>query len=346
MGFTYIGAVVGAGFASGQEILQFFTVFGPVGGLGIAVACLLFAAFGAQLLLEGYRSRATSHRDVVNGLGPPCMGTMLDATVTLFLFSSLVAMAAGAGAVAAQFGFAYPGLASLAMLLVAAFTVAAGVGTVVATIGGVAPFMVVMVVVVSVTSVLAPRDCLEPIAPVMTPAVHHWLTSAVLYVSYNILGCVSILAPMGATMRRQSDAWMAAAVGGVGLGIGAYASHLAMQANTGAMAAGVPLVALADSVSPLLAKAYALVIVAEVFTTAVAALYGLMARLTGRGAGRGAPSRAGMASVLGLAWLLSRLGLQEVVRTVYPAMGAMGVLLLAALTRQAARRWLAHLSRK
>ena len=32
---TYIGTVIGAGFASGQEILQFFSVFGNMGILGL-----------------------------------------------------------------------------------------------------------------------------------------------------------------------------------------------------------------------------------------------------------------------------------------------------------------------
>lgn len=40
---AYIGVIVGAGFASGQEILQFFTSFGWISIAGTCMATLLFA---------------------------------------------------------------------------------------------------------------------------------------------------------------------------------------------------------------------------------------------------------------------------------------------------------------
>ena len=48
---TYIGAVVGAGFASGQELWQFFARWGFSGWLGILLAGLLFALAGGNLWL-------------------------------------------------------------------------------------------------------------------------------------------------------------------------------------------------------------------------------------------------------------------------------------------------------
>ena len=47
-GATYIGTVVGAGFASGQEVLQFFGLLGPSGILAIIVTAAGFA-FSASL---------------------------------------------------------------------------------------------------------------------------------------------------------------------------------------------------------------------------------------------------------------------------------------------------------
>ena len=39
---TYIGTVVGAGFATGREIVEFFTVNGLYGTIGICVSGFLF----------------------------------------------------------------------------------------------------------------------------------------------------------------------------------------------------------------------------------------------------------------------------------------------------------------
>jgi uncharacterized membrane protein YkvI len=49
--FTYIGTIVGAGFASGQEILQFFTKYGWMALFTIGLSTLLFIWLGIKVML-------------------------------------------------------------------------------------------------------------------------------------------------------------------------------------------------------------------------------------------------------------------------------------------------------
>jgi uncharacterized membrane protein YkvI len=42
---AHIGVTIGAGFVSGQEVLQYFTFFGPNGMPAIVLAALLFVLF-------------------------------------------------------------------------------------------------------------------------------------------------------------------------------------------------------------------------------------------------------------------------------------------------------------
>ena len=65
---TYIGAVIGAGFASGQEILQFFAVFGGKGLLGAAVAAGMFALIGGEVLILAQEIKAKSYQTVLDHL--------------------------------------------------------------------------------------------------------------------------------------------------------------------------------------------------------------------------------------------------------------------------------------
>ena len=44
--FMYIGTIMGAGFASGREIWQFFGCFGNQAKFGVAVAGVLFILIG------------------------------------------------------------------------------------------------------------------------------------------------------------------------------------------------------------------------------------------------------------------------------------------------------------
>jgi len=48
--FGYLGAVVGAGFVSGQEVVQFFVQYGRLGWWGAIIAALLFALLGGILM--------------------------------------------------------------------------------------------------------------------------------------------------------------------------------------------------------------------------------------------------------------------------------------------------------
>ena len=46
---AYMSVVIGGGFASGQEVLQFFTGYGLVGIVGTLVSGLMFAFLGMQI---------------------------------------------------------------------------------------------------------------------------------------------------------------------------------------------------------------------------------------------------------------------------------------------------------
>ena len=99
---TYIGTVVGAGFATGQEILQFFVRFGKPGLLGILLAAVLFVFFGSVIMGLGNRLNARSHLEIIRYSSGRFWGNIADALIPFFLFGSLTAMMAGTGALLRQ----------------------------------------------------------------------------------------------------------------------------------------------------------------------------------------------------------------------------------------------------
>jgi len=116
---TYLGTVVGAGFASGQEVLQYFSFFGPASFPALVLATLLFVFFGRIILDIGHRLNARSHLEIIRYAGGPWLGTAVDAIITFFLFGALTAMAAGGGAIfAEQFGL--PAILGSALIIGAA----------------------------------------------------------------------------------------------------------------------------------------------------------------------------------------------------------------------------------
>lgn len=94
---AFVGVIVGAGFASGRELLLMFVDFGVWGLLGAVVSAALFTFLGMALAGMGSRLQATSHKDVVYALCGRYLGTFVDLMITFFMFAVTVVMLAGGG---------------------------------------------------------------------------------------------------------------------------------------------------------------------------------------------------------------------------------------------------------
>src|SRR5690625_2640357 len=86
MGSAFIGIIVGAGFASGQEILQYFTSFGHLGTFAAIVATVLFAYLGMTLTRLGSRLQTFSHKSAIYEISGRYLGVIVDAIIVFTLF--------------------------------------------------------------------------------------------------------------------------------------------------------------------------------------------------------------------------------------------------------------------
>ena len=59
--FAYVGVIVGAGLASGQDLLQYFLAFGAKGLIGIVALGVLNVIFGVVALQLGSYFRSDNH---------------------------------------------------------------------------------------------------------------------------------------------------------------------------------------------------------------------------------------------------------------------------------------------
>ncbi|MDP2892514.1 MAG: hypothetical protein Q8O09_05195 [Bacillota bacterium] len=327
---TYIGVVVGAGFASGQEILQFFAAYGPVGIAGVVLAAALFGFFGWIIMDTGLSLNAQSYLSIIRFSGGKYLGAVIDAVITFFLFGSLTAMFAGAGAFFSQF-FGLPAfLGALIMAIITAATVLTGFGGVLNAISFVAPFLILSAIGVSILSFFLPSPTGTVISMPPKPSfVNHWLISSILYVSYNTVVSVAVLGPLGSRARSRRAVLWGALIGGLGLGVGAMSIFFALRMNMGPVAGvELPMMLIAARISPAVNILYSAVLLAEVYTTAVAGLYGFASRLSVQKGKRFTASTIGAAI---LAFLMSLFGFSNLVRYLYPAVGIAGTVLLACL---------------
>lgn len=332
---TYVGTVVGAGFASGQEVLQFFTAFGRAGLLGLLVSLALFVFFGIRVLALGRSLRARSHRPLLR-LTLGRFATAVDLLLVLFLLVTTAAMAAGAGSTGLeQYGWPrWQG--STALMAVTVFTVLAGVPGVVTSISLIAPVLIVAVLVIAVVNVTSGATFAAAWSwsgdPSYAP-VALWFVAAPLYVAYNLVLAIPVLAPLGERARSETALHWGGMLGGTALAVGAAAIHLSVAGRMPAAAAlDIPMLHSARTLPGWVPLAYSVLLLAEIYTTAVATLFGFAARIGERG--RGAFQVAVVVGGL-LALVAGQFRFATIVGTFYPLMGIVGAVILAGmLTRR------------
>ncbi|NMA66338.1 MAG: hypothetical protein GX957_08895 [Clostridiaceae bacterium] len=325
---TYIGTIVGAGFASGQEILQFFVSFGKMGFIGLFVITLLFIFFGYIVMDLGNKLKVQNHLPIVRKTGGRILGTFSDIVITFFLFGALTAMIAGSGAIFAQEFNLHPLIGSLFMSLISIITVMGGFSGTINSISYVVPFLLLSAIGVSIASIfLSPANYCFKEFP-RSGILRNWLWSSILYVSYNSVTAISILGPLGYNVGDKKIIRKGAILGGLGLGIGATAIFISLYVNSNTIHnLEVPMLFVAGRISPFVKIFYSIILLAEIYTTAVSHLYGFSSRLCTNEKNK--PLIIISSTVI--AFVLSLAGFSNLVRYLYPIIGYCGVITLMGL---------------
>jgi len=75
---AYVGVIIGAGFASGQEIMQYYVSYGAMGFWGLVISGIVFVIGGVVLLQFGSYYLAREHSDVIDQIASPYISKIID----------------------------------------------------------------------------------------------------------------------------------------------------------------------------------------------------------------------------------------------------------------------------
>ncbi len=328
---TFIGTIVGAGFASGQEILKFFSHFGYGGIIGIFLSCLFFCLTGTAIMYLGHKLQAVSFGQVVRHVCGRRLGPLMDLMLTLFLFGTLSVMLAGSGAVFfQQWGLPY-WLGTGFTTLVTVLTVFLGLKGIINANSVVVPLLILICVLATLPSISGARlrSNLSDFLPVAEGAASQWALSALLYVSYNITLSAGVLAPLGKEIKNRRPLFWGGILGGLGLGALATLINLAILSHYPDSARyEIPSLFVAGRTVGVIQSAFSFVLWAEIFTTVIGTIYGLAARVSDY---TGLSYNRVTVVLMSVALGMSQLGFSGLVGTLYPLFGYVSLLFLVSL---------------
>lgn len=334
---AFIGVIVGAGFASGQEVLQYFTSFGLMGTIGAIITTALFAYVGMMLVWLGSKSKTDSHKEVIYQItGASTFGKLLgwiiDLVIIFTLFGVGVVMIAGAGSnLNQQFGLP-PIIGTLLMTVLIILAGMLKVEGVVKVIGNITPFLIIFILVISFYSFLStdtPISQLNDLSNAKPSSLPNWFVAGINYASFNTAVGASMAIVMGGSEKNTKVAATGGLVGGIALGVMIVLSHLAIFKQIDVVGdMEMPMLGIVNHISPILGIIMAIVIFGMIFNTGLGMFYAFATRFTVVDTVRFKIFYTG-AVIIGL--LLSFVGFTDLVAIFYPLIGYLGLVLILVL---------------
>lgn len=332
IGSAFIGIIVGAGFASGQEILQYFTSFGYMGIAAAIISTALFAYLGMTLTRLGSRVQAASHRGVIYKISGKYLGPIVDGVIIFTLFGTAVVMIAGAGSILHQQFNLPPFVGSLLLVILAVITVMLNVDKVIAVIGSITPFLILAIILIGAYSMFTMDTSLaelEPFAKEQTSAVSSWWLAGINYASFNVTFGAAMTLVMGGSIKNEKTAALGGLVGGLVLGVLIMLSHFAIFSKVDQIAhVDMPMLQIVTDISPSLSIFMTIILFGMIFNTGVSMIYSFVARFVDMNT-----KKANTFTIVTAlaAFGASFAGFTVLVNWFYPVVGYLGFFLIAAL---------------
>lgn len=330
--FAYVGVIVGAGLASGQDLLQYFLSFGAKGLIGIVALGVLNVIFGVVALQLGSYFRSDNHDEVFERITHPVLRRVIDVVLIFSAFTMGFVMLAGAGANLQQ-QFGVPTWAgSLLCALLVILTAFLDFDRIMNVIGVFTPIIMIAIAVLAIYSLVTPHAGIAELnaaARNVTPALPNLWLATINYFALCVVGGIAMAFVLGGSILRIGEARRAGRIGGVLIALVLGADALALYLNVDRIwDVNVPALEIARSIHPLFAFGYTLVIFALIYNTAFSLFYSTARRFSGGSTSR---MRLVLVGVVAAGYAASFMGFKKLIGVMYPVIGWLGVVLLIIL---------------
>ena len=327
----YLGAVIGAGFASGQEIVQFFVSYGKPGFQGALLAAVLFAASGGMLLYTAHKQNMSNYQDILAYLLGKRLGSIVDFLLAIFLFLGISTMLSASGAVFYEHLYLPKYWGILLAYFMVVIALAAGKQGLIYSYNLLVPIKIVLLLLISgyVALFVGDVQVTASAAYLYPQGKNYWPFASILYVAYNFSLAMVVLSEYQ-SVSSKSDGIKGAIEGGLILGLLVILNYGALcKFLPTVMHYQVPMLYVAGHISPAAKYVYTLVLWMGILTTAIANAYGFAQRFSRF---TGLSYSLCLVLCMTLALPVSTQSFSSLVNKIYPAFGVLGVLILLALS--------------
>lgn len=323
-----IGALVGAGFASGQEIFSFFYLYGLYGVFGIILMCILMYILIYKTLKIIYLNKIDNYNEFLKlFLKENKANKIINIIINILLLFSFFIMVAGFGAYFEQelginrlfWSFLFSFLCAIVFFL--------DIKGILKISNIVVPLLIIFIIFIGIKNILNIQD----IKLIRTK--NNWIMSSILYTSYNLILLIPVLISLRKQISKELNIKYIAFFSSIIINILAILIFMLM--------AEWNLIDLEKQEMPAIyivrnkffefRNMYAFIILASIFTTAISVGIGFLQNIS-----KNKKSYTQYVIIMCITSLfITKIGFSKVMNFIYPVFGYFGIMqIVLILTRK------------
>ena len=306
---AYVAWVMGSGFATGQEIMQFFTCYGYKSFVLLAINLVGFLIIGPGILGAGQINRDNPEYNHFGFFCGKKLGAFYSWYLPISLFAGMVILISGSGATLKEYFGINHYVGALIMAILAFVSYVIGFQRFVKIVSFIGPTIIAFTVFVGIVTVVRDFDGLSQAAAVSDSMaekqpVGQWWLAGLLYISYNLTGGSAYYSALGATGATRREAVIGATIGTVVLMAAILLMNTAMLTDIGRTAVlDVPTLYLTKKISVTLGAVFSVILIMGIFSSCSAMMWTVCNKFVKQGTRKGiifAACAGGMAFFIGL----------------------------------------------
>ncbi|MDO4870075.1 MAG: hypothetical protein Q4A65_07340 [Bacillota bacterium] len=329
---AYVAWVMGSGFATGQEILQFFTSYGYRSFPLIAMNLIGFLIIGPMILEAGRMHRDIEGHSHFQYFCGRKLGVFYDWFLPASMFAGMVILISGSGATLEEYYGVNHFVGALIMAAAALTAYIVGFQRFVRVVSFIGPTIIAFTLFVGIVTIVRDFDGLAVVndypqqMEAKQPVPWAWL-SGLLYISYNLSGGSKYYTALGGTAGKAREAFWGAIVGTIALMAAILLMNSAMLTDIGNTAVQqVPTLYLTKKISYSLGAVFSIILIMGIFSSCSAMLWTVSERFVKQGSRK---SYIFAACLCVAAFLLGLLPFAELVGKIYTVLGYIGLIFAA-----------------
>lgn len=320
---VFIGTIVGAGLASGQEITQFFSVYGYKSFIGIIICCIIYIFIGYMIIELSVKYKLTSYKSLIELVSPGPLGKITDYLTGFFLICSAAIILAGSGALLKQYFGVSKWVGISIMAILSLITLLRDTKGLVEINSFIVPCLICIIITVFMLYIYFNKDI--HFTPLYTYK-KMWLPSSILYAGFNILCCSGVLVPLSFEIKKKRQLFIGVIIGALVLSFLSSMINLMIILNIpNTFKYDIPLLYIANRFGFLIQLILLAIIWCEMFSTEVSDIYSIgktieeVFKISYKKA---------VIIILIIAVPISQIGFSNLIKFLYPAFGFVSIIFM------------------